>query len=387
MTANREPRILVWERSPELATLLGSSGSFLVHQTASELEVAETLANYAHCILLIDASSGPGVAEIHRLADGGSLERWQSVVVRAGRQYANYEPLVQEEYVYFLAAGSLETEELERLLVCCWGDRQTQSGLGQVTRLVVTQTLDLVALLAQQGDVESVGEWIATAVSSILDVEEAFLWIYEPDSDSCTRIDPAARQAVRRSAAVGLASYSIRTRSVLKVDVADADSRYDADADSLSVLERGRYLGIPILSSDTLGEERVLGVLALHRGAQQSRFSVGEVRDARFVAGQIAPLLERFALEEELDRQDYSQGSDEGALFFRREAVRNHLVASSEVGEPVLLRNWLERNAAMLTLFIGLALIATFSLVRVESGSLLDVIFNHWTSGVSSPDP
>ena len=204
--------------------------------------------------------------------------------------------------------------------------------------------LDLVGHLALEMSTDRVPTLTAQAVEQLFDSDRARCLVYDPVSETLRTGKPGDSEERRESAAAGLVSYVARTGAVVSLDRVGEDPRYDSEADTDRGAPDERFLAAPVATVAPAGDEVAGGrapagvwavVVALRDGSRPP-FLRRERDRLVFLAQQLAPLFNRWALQARLDElADKHHGAAGGQTeeIFRREALEHRLRGFGDHGE------------------------------------------------------
>jgi len=275
------------------------------------------------------APSQPPAAPPHRPAHPGSPAAGDGIaggppplhiVAAAGPDPQLFQDLIAEDRIYYLSQRPPAPDELAALIgnaVRLYEARRDAASLSQGAsatgaaaappshaRLEISEVLRALALQANLGDRAEV---LAEAAREAVDAQRAYCLLYDPHDDTLWTRDRATGGERRDSAAVGIASFVLRSGLGLLVPRAGRDSRYDREADDPEGDGSERLIAVPVRDE----EGRMLAVLVAVRSAREAEFGTAQLEQLERLAGPAAPFLPPPRPEEVL-------GDD---TLFRREAL------------------------------------------------------------------
>ena len=239
------------------------------------------------------------------------------IVAAAGPDPQLFQDLIAEDRIYYLSPRPPAPDELAALIgnaVRLYEARRDAAALPPGSpgaaappshaRLEISEVLRALALQANLGDRAEV---LAEAAREAVDAQRAYCLLYDPHDDTLWTRDRATGGERRDSAAVGIASFVLRSGLGLLVPRAGRDSRYDREADDPEGDGSERLIAVPVRDE----EGRVLAVLVAVRSAREAEFGAAQLEQLERLAGPAAPFLPPPRPEEVL-------GDD---TLFRREAL------------------------------------------------------------------
>lgn len=239
------------------------------------------------------------------------------IVAAAGPDPQLFQDLIAEDRIYYLSQRPPAPDELAALIanaVRLYEARRDAAALPPGSsgaaappshaRLEIAEVLRALALQANLGDRAEV---LAEAAREAVDAQRAYCLLYDPHDDTLWTRDRATGGERRDSAAVGIASFVLRSGLGLLVPRAGRDSRYDREADDPEGDGSERLIAVPVRDEDG----RVLAVLVAVRSAREAEFGAAQLEQLERLAGPAAPFLPPPRPEEVL-------GDD---TLFRREAL------------------------------------------------------------------
>src|ERR1700674_1775578 len=239
------------------------------------------------------------------------------IVAAAGPDPQLFQDLIAEGRIFYLSPRPPAPDELAALIgnaVRLYEARRDAAALSQGSpgagapplrsRLDISEVLRALAL---QPGLADRAEVLAEAAREAVDAQRAYCLLYDPHDDTLWTRDRATGGERRDSAAVGIASFVLRSGLGLLVPRAGRDSRYDREADDPEGDGSERLIAVPVRDE----EGRVLAVLVAVRSAREGEFGAAQLEQLERLAGPAAPFLPPPRPEEVL-------GDD---TLFRREAL------------------------------------------------------------------
>ncbi|MCG8459846.1 MAG: GAF domain-containing protein, partial [Holophagales bacterium] len=319
----------------------------LVHASASESE--ELLAAERVTILALgsELAGKEGLGLLTRACPSAGEAVPRILVLAAGAEPEIYLPWVQRGLIYFLSSTPPAPQSVAELLL------SAARGLTQeADSTTEAEAQDLLGLTRRLAAAESVAALSAEATASIpiyLEADRAICWIYEAKGERlwCQQKNGEIRHA---SAALGLVSFIQRTAEAIATDRLDQDPRHDLDVDDPDGGADGgaRFLGVPVARQGG----PVAAVLAALRSASSPPFTDRDRHRLSQLAGQLAPILERRAL-------DATSVAEESQIF-RQRAMAHY--ARGQDGEGRLLEMspvWQIRTYRLLLATVAVASLFT----------------------------
>lgn len=253
----------------------------MLFRIASTLDAAQLSAIRVHgeVVLLF----GPGVAAhdvtaaLDLLAEQAPRTRCTSIVLGA-ETVTDFQPLIDADRLFYLSCGDLPERELAALID---GARNTQprdtpSGVflppDDLRRMATAENVADVADAVER----AIGGAIETRRSRcvLFDREQQALWCPGDGSDGA-------------SAAVGLASFIVRTGMTVCLAHLDGDPRVDLDADHPDGDPSDRFLGVPVRAP----RGAIVAVLIAIRSERDPEFQTSDVATLEALAAHASPYL------------------------------------------------------------------------------------------------
>ncbi|HLX10622.1 MAG TPA: HlyD family efflux transporter periplasmic adaptor subunit, partial [Thermoanaerobaculia bacterium] len=249
------------------------------------------------------------------------------IVAAAGPDPEIFQELIAEDRIFYLSQRPPATEELAALIgsaVLLYETRRDAAAAaalgppagaaphpypagGGGSRFDVAEVLRALALQPALGDRAEV---LAEAVREAADAQRGYCLLHDPQDDTLWSRERGSGAERRDSAAVGIASFVLRSGLSLIVPRAGRDSRYDREADDPEGDGSERLVAVPVRDDDG----RVVAVLVAVRTAREAEFGAAQVERLERLAAAAAPFLPPPRPEEVL-------GDD---ALFRREALERY---------------------------------------------------------------
>lgn len=260
-----------------------------------------------------------------------------TVVLSAGPNPGLFDRLVEDEQVYYLTQRPPRTEETAAILGTALARaRERQGGVAvhglsrrdALREQRIAETLRNLALLPEPA---AKAEVLAEVALDLADADRAYCLLYDPaDETLWSRVRGSASER-RESAAVGLASYVLRSGRPLAAARLDADARFDRDADDPQSRGGERWLGVPVPAEGSL----MAAVLIVVRNGEGAEFSAEDQEDLVRLAAAAGPQLASYTVSRESG--DGAALSGLYANLFRQEALEHHLYASTQQQDPLMI--------------------------------------------------
>ncbi len=250
------------------------------------------------------------------------------IVAAAGPDPLLFQDLIAEDRIFYLSQRPPALDELAALIgnaVRLYEARRDAAALAAIpgaadprdapgpgasplgSRLEISEVLRALALQPGLGERAEV---LAEAAREAVDAQRAYCLLYDPHDDTLWTRDRSTGEERRDSAAVGIASFVLRSGLGLLVPRAGRDSRYDREADDPEGDGSERLAVVPVRDEDG----RSLAVLVAVRSAREAEFGAAHLEQLERLAGPAAPFLPPPRPEEVL-------GDD---TLFRREALERY---------------------------------------------------------------
>jgi ATP-binding cassette subfamily B protein len=267
------------------------------------------------------------------------------VVLAAGREPELFQDFIDSDAIFFLSRRPPPLVEVAALLRSALAHDERRgrfdgaSGAERGALVVARAISRVVDRIATETDLERISGLIGNAASALTDADEGRFAIADPLHETLWFRDLEAGDAIRNSAASGLAGFIARTGAALMVECVGDDPRYDAEADNGGRSPQERLLAVPVVvHNKSFGD--VLGVLVATREPGGEPFVDAERRRLEDLALQIAPIVRHRIFEKQLEEAlaaaDDPLATD-GKPLYRSEALRSHRKGTGEPGRVLEL--------------------------------------------------
>ncbi len=256
-----------------------------------------------------------------------------SLVLEGGDDPGLFAPLLDVEQLYYVSPAAPDAEATARMIhgACRHVERRAASS--------ASATLDLAGFarrLAFQDDPADLATLVADRARLALAADDARAWLYDVQLDALwTPNDHGGRRV--ESAAIGLASFVLRTGRVLRLDRAQDDPRFDRDLDGVQSadIELAETAAPPgahrYVAACLTDEGGAIGVVACLRNAVQPAFNDDDQRALESLAAAASPFVAPWIVN------TGPAAAQEDAGLFRAAAVEQHRRADDEPAEVVRL--------------------------------------------------
>jgi biotin carboxyl carrier protein len=264
------------------------------------------------------------------------------LVLSAGPDTALFQELVAEDRIFYLTKSPPEPGALAALIDSALRLHQARRQARAGTREAAgprgaVDALELLRLMAIESEPAGKAELLADGAREAVNAHRAYCLLYDPADDSLWARDATGSGERRESAAVGLASFALRSGMPVAVPRVGDDPRWDREADDPLGDGSERLLAVPACHHEGRegpglrdgrggSEERPVAVLIAVRRAADAMFSDAEREILERLAAAAAPYLPR------PPAVDY----DEPGEIFRREALEQYQ-HTDEQRDPLML--------------------------------------------------
>jgi hypothetical protein len=295
-----------------------------------------SITNHDRAVLVFgpDASANDVTATLDALQDTGC----RAIVFTNRESLADFQQLIDDDRLFYLACGPLPERELEALIESALGERKPMAALD---RYVTAATLRRIALV--QSIVELTNALRAAAAIActaertrcvLLDTDRGTLWV--------------PNESTAESTATGLAGFIFRTGLSVCLPHLDGDARFDRDLDNPEGDASDRFLGVPVCAGG-----KVVAVLAAIRSSEGSPFEPLDVAAMEALAAHASPYAAAW-----LDDSRDSGGP------FRLRALRAAEQRPGSASEPLQLESVWMRRATWLFFASLVTLLAAFVVLK-----------------------
>lgn len=370
--ADRGPAAVLLVGFAEAAAREIASGGGLgaaVLRADGEAEVHELLAANEIAVLCLGPEvAGAGAQKLlTEVVERHPGHQGLNVVLSAGSELEVFEGLVAADQVYYLTQKPPPRADVLHILesaVEAYRSRRSPADAPDDDEAIAThRVLKATERTARQASLELAVAATVEAVEELTLADRASVLLYDRATDTLwNRLDGGAEEK-RESAAAGLTSFVVRTKSAVKLDHVGSDPRYDPEADNDEGPPEERFLAVPVTDPASAG--RVWAVLVALRAPRRPPFSEADQESLRLLAEKIAPTYGRFLLQAEIEERAAKRhgywGSEAGQIF-REEALEHHVRGIDDRGHLLQIApDWTTWAYRLLVVFFVAA--AVFSVV------------------------
>ncbi|HVE73419.1 MAG TPA: GAF domain-containing protein [Thermoanaerobaculia bacterium] len=262
-----------------------------------------------------------------------------SAIVFATREsLADFQPLIDDDRLFYLACGELPPRELDALIDNALGERKPAATLDRyltaasLRRIALAQSIAELTSALRAAAATTVGAERTRCV--LFDSQRGTLWV--PDESDA------------ESTAAGLVSFILRTGVAVCLPHLDGDARFDRDLDNPEGSSADRFLGVPILAGG-----KVVAVLTAMRPSHALAFEPVDIAAMEALAAHASPYAAAW-LEE---------SPDSGGPF-RLRALRAAEQTPGSASAPLQLESAWMRRATWLFFASLLTLLVAFVVLR-----------------------
>lgn len=260
-----------------------------------------------------------------------------AIVLTARESLRDFQPLIDDDRLFFIACGELPPRELDALIDSALGERKPVATLdryvsaGNLRRIAVAQSIVELTNALRAAAAASVAADHTRCV--LVDRERGTLWI--------------PNESAVESTAAGLVSFIFRTGMSVCLPHLDGDARFDRDLDNPDGDAADRFLGVPVCANGN-----VVAVLSAMRPAHDLPFEPVDVAAMEALAAHASPYAAAW-----LDDTPDAGGP------FRRRALRAAEQPAGGGSEPLRLEPvWIRRAtwfsvATLFALLIALVIV------------------------------
>lgn len=259
-----------------------------VYRIASGLDEAQLGAIRAQdeAVLLF----GPGAtardvtAALELLAQRAPGTRCTSIVLSAQEEMADFQPVIDADRLFYLSCGELPEAELAALID---GARGTSGREGSADVFLPPEDLRRMAMAENVADV---ADAVERAIGSVVETRRRRCVLFDRERQALWCPGDGNEEA---SAAVGLASFIVRTGMTVCLARLDGDPRADLELDNPDGDPSDRFLGVPVRAS----RGAIVAVLVAVRPERDSAFQPAEVAVLEALAAHASPYLATWLIE------------------------------------------------------------------------------------------
>ncbi len=366
--AELEAHVLVAPTARQALELLG-------RRRISVLCIGDQLRGPAARALLEDAS--------RRFSDLDTV----NLVLDAGPEPELFQSLIDRDELYYLSQQLPPRRDVLDILKSAVAHRRLapdpeSENEGELAEL--QSVLELARQLARESDVDRALTLTREAIEQTVAADGAECLIYDPREEILWTRRPDSGEERVESAATGLVSFVVRTGVPVRLEHIGRDPRYDPEADNDGGARDQRFLAAPVG-----GEHRRAGVVVALRHGDRPPFSESDFKSLQFLAEQLTPMLDRFALEARIDRwqeRQHTALTTDAAAVFRHEAIEHHSRVPDDHGNLLELSpNWTPWAYRLLLLVFAAAVLYSFFGTVSEYASGVAVVRVDSRTEISSP--
>lgn len=261
-----------------------------------------------------------------------------AIVFAARESLAGFQPLIDDDRLFYLACGELPARELEALIDSAFGERKPMATLDRYVTAASLRRIALVQSIVELTNALRAAAAIAVTAERtrcvVFDSERGTLWV--------------PGESTAESTAAGLAGFIFRTGLSVCLPHLDGDARFDRDLDNPEGDAADRFLGVPVCAGG-----KVVAVLAAMRSGHESPFEPLDVAAMEALAAYASPYAAAW-----LD-----DSRDAGGPF-RLRALRAAEHTSGSASEPLQLESAWMRRATWLFIASILTLLVAFFVLK-----------------------
>jgi GAF domain-containing protein len=252
-----------------------------------------------------------------------------AIVLTRRERLPDFQQLVDDDRLFYLACGELATRDLEALIESARGAQHATPALD---RYVSATSLRRIAI-AQS--VAEFAEALRAAAMSTVDCERTRCVLFDSERHALW----VPNESGGNSTASGIAGFILHTGLTVCVPHLGRDPRFDRDLDNPDGDPTDRFIGVPIRA-----DGRVVAVIAAMRPAHALPFEPIDIAGLEALAAHASPYAAAWLVD-----------SRDVAGPFRTRALR----AVEPTSEPLRLDSAWMRRATWLFVVTLIALIAT----------------------------
>lgn len=228
--------------------------------------------NHTEAVLVFgpNASAGDVTATLDTLQE----TTCRAIVFTARESLPDFQPLIDDDRLFYLACGELPPRELDALTDAALGERKPEAALDRYLNAANLRWIALAQSVAELANALRGAAASAVAAARtrcvLFDSHRGTLWA----PDESTSESPAA----------GLIGFIFRTGVTLCVPHVAADPRFDRDLDDPDGNAGDRFLGVPLRANG-----RVVAVLTAMRPSDASPFEPLDVAAMEALAEHASP--------------------------------------------------------------------------------------------------
>jgi GAF domain-containing protein len=293
-------------------------------------------------------------------------QSWLEVIILSDEPDLDaFQEFVESDRVFYVSRGALPPQPLTSLVTAAARRASFDTGLRGRAPLA-NELLDFCYRLSAQESLSGFCAVLTEAALWLVGANRAQCLLYDSQLDYLWRPDRSSNaesdNESRQSAAVGIASYSLRTAESVRLEDVAQDPRYDAEVDDPGGDGHGPFLCQPIQGTGT----EVIAVLTASDRDQQGEFTQEDAQILRALADHAAPLLGALLQKRNIQVRLKVQTRRVHGKIFREEALDHHSAGSNQRGNVLkTLHPWLNWAHWLVLGFIGV-LLASAMLVRID---------------------
>ncbi|MFN0063757.1 MAG: GAF domain-containing protein [Myxococcaceae bacterium] len=347
---------------------------FRVCPASNEDDLFQRLENEAVvAIVLGEPCAGPAaVGLLERIRARRAEREPASIVLAGGPQLSIFQELVDDDRIFFLSQAPLS--KADNLLVVRGAIARQREALAPAAPVTASdesqvaklrRILEFTDRVMLQQSPKAVCGLAAQMMPRLLQAARAYCLVYDASHQTLWTKEASSDDRRSQSAAVGLASFVVRTGASVSVKIAGEDPRYDREADDPNGVGNESLLLQPVFSS----EGSVIAVLILVRLNERAAFTSEDGEALRRVAEHLEPALSHVLLKASLDEASRLRAGVvlPGGARYREEAREYHASGQSVPGAVLRTSERWFRWTAWLVLAVALSTLTFGGLVHVDS--------------------
>jgi GAF domain len=272
---------------------------------ASPLDVAQLGAIQAHDEVVLLFGPGAAADDVNAALEAlGKRTRCTSIVLTTRERMADFQPLVDADRLFYLSCGDLPEPQLAALIDSARGTSKRDASAD-----VFLPPEDL-RRMATAGNVAEVADAVERAIGGAIETRRSRCVLFDRERQTLWCPADAGEEA---SAAVGLASFIVRTGMTVCLERLAGDPRADLELDNPDGDPSDRFLGVPVCAP----RGAIVAVLIALRPHRDPAFEPAEVAMLEALAAHASPYLATWLVQ------------TSGSSPFRHNALR-------ELDQPLL---------------------------------------------------
>jgi len=342
-------------------------------------EIAE-LRRHFHVIDALDASHAPdlqgvsvvlasaagvanGIQPLLQKATAPQNRHNTSYIVINGGDASQFQDLVDEDRLFYLARGTLDPSSLVTLINAAI--RRASNSVTYHPRLSegiikIERLRDFYDQLTAQDDYATAGRLLADTARLCMRHCSTRFFIYDATTLTLMCASRSGEVVSEESASSGILGYVACTLASVNVSRAQTDPRYDAELDNPDGMEESLSLiAAPVLA----GHDELLGVLAAVRPSQFGDFTAEEIALFHLLIDYATAPISTLYLRESIRKEGLRAENlvNNAQEIYRPEAWAQHVSEGDSTGSPLFERpRWLQVShwLAVALLLFGVILLA-----------------------------